>query len=692
MGWTKRPDNIEFAELYKAILADFLAIYPADHLEVMRDSKRIALELQSRGLPFFTMDLPDMGKILDRSLAEGRLIDHNVPCFGRKWKTSPIPKLFSGFWIRLFDRSGHIREDIDPDVVFYLRTLLYACKKLNLDCKPERVYDAVKEYFDVDDSLPPPNEGIWNYPFDTEPQRPLALLCDVTGISPGGRRRVGQLVFEAPNRNEGSDPPRGSDSYAVLAHCQRTAGRLAVHLGSFDPEQTVGRHGPGAVSEVLAGGTKYVFPSWGLRLEEFFPWDYHGVTTVDNFLQDSSPIPDLLPAFEEAASKLCAVPKTQKGPRLIASEPVCNQWIQQGLARLLRERVASSPMGFSIDFFDQEPSRKAALDASRHGRRSTIDLSSASDRMSCWLVESMFRSNLSLLRLMAACRTRFLTNPLDKKSPSLLKLRKFASMGSALTFPVQSIVFTMLAIGVGSFLNPKKSVRKLAREVRVFGDDIIIPNSWVETFVDVLSIVGLKVNQSKTFTKGNFRESCGMDAWMGYDVTPPYIRWPSAELVSRSAVGYVAVSNNFFLKGLWRTAAWLDDAATWMRKLPVVNHRAAALGRATFCNGLDPLLKLVWDKDTQQMGVNLWRVIPRRSKSYQVTNPNGMMEYSVNNLLAIQSSQELWNESSWKRMLAPKEVFFPLSTLHELPPDGSTAVMRRRWMPVAALSAAADRG
>ena len=680
MRETKRPDNIEFAELYKAILADYLAIYPADQLEVTRDSKRVALELRSRGLAFLTLDLPEMGKVLDRSLSEGRLVDHSVPCFGARWNTSPIPRLFSGFWIRLFERSGQLREDIDPDVVFYLRTLLYACKKLNLECKPKRVFDAVKEYFDVESQLSPDHHDRW----DEDPSRadpgPSDSVPHGNGELPSfmgyqmGDRRVSQ--DQASSCLVMGDHGRIAELYA---HVVRRARHIVSDLGYFDPAETQGRHGPGAVSEGLQFGTKYMFPTWSPRLEALFPWDAYGVTTVDNFLEGSLPVNELMPREEESASKLIAVPKTQKGPRLIASEPVCNQWVQQGVADLLRQRVASSVLGLSIDFFDQEPSRQDALAASRHGRRSTIDLSSASDRLSLKLVDDMLAGNQSLLSMLAACRTRYLTNPIDKKHPKLLKLRKFASMGSALTFPVQSIVFTILAIGVGSFLHPKASNRMLASRIRVFGDDIILPNKWVETYCELLAHVGLKVNLSKTFTRGNFRESCGMDAWMGYDVTPPYVRWPSAELNSRSAVGYVAVANNFFIKGLWRTAEYLETAANWVRKLPVVNVRAAALGRATFCPGLDPATKVTWNRDTQQWGVRLYRVKNPTPRSYQVDNPNGFMEYTTCRKA---------HSYSWQDLLFPKEVYFPLSTLHELPPDGSRSVIRRGWTPLAALSAA----
>jgi len=679
MRETKRPETIRFVELYEAILTDYLTVYPTDRLEVMRDNKRIALELRSRGLSFLTIDLPDMGKVLDQSLAKGRLLDHRVPCFGARWKRSNIPKLFSGLWIRLFERSGQLREDIDPNVILFLRTLLYTCKKLNLECKPKRVYDAVKEYYDVDLNLPPPISENWSRLSDSSATREYVTLADA--VAPGMGRSAnseGQTSEFHDASRSGPEPGRvGGDE--ILAHIQRTAGRIVSSFGLFDPYELRCKHGPGAVSEGLAWKTKYVFPSWSPRLESFFPWDYHGVTTVDNFLENGIPIPGLLPSEEESASKLAAVPKTQKGPRLIAAEPVCNQWIQQGLADVLRERVGASTLGLCIDFFDQNPSREAALDASRHGRRSTIDLSSASDRLSCRLVEAVFRSNKSLLVLMSACRTRFLANPIDKRSPKLIELRKYASMGSALTFPVQSIVFAILAIGVGSFLTGRRDLRKLAKEVRVFGDDIILPNSWVDTYVGVLHRLGLKVNLSKTFTEGNFRESCGMDAYAGSDVTPAYVRWPSPGLFSRSAIGYVAVTNNFFLKGFWHTAAYLESAASWMRKLPAVNFRAAALGKASFCKGIDPGLKLSWDKDTQQDGVYLFRVKRRPGRPYQVTNPNGMMEYSVRNR---------GTDYSWKNLFSNREGWLPLSSFLDLPPDGSAAVIRRGWIPSAVLSTA----
>jgi hypothetical protein len=259
-----------------------------------------------------------------------------------------------------------------------------------------------------------------------------------------------------------------------------------------------------------------------------------------------------------------------------------------------------------------------------------------------------------------------------------MKLNKFASMGSALTFPVQSIVFAIIAIGVGSYLHPRRDLASIAQEVRVFGDDIIVPVDWVALLRSILERVGLKINESKTFSEGNFRESCGMDAFMGHDVTPAYLRWPSTELVHRSAVGYVAVSNNFFSKGFWHTAKYLDEAASWMRKLPAVGAKAVALGRLTFCKGVDPTLRSVWDENTQQWCYRVFCVKSRvKPRTYSADNPNGMMEYHVRSRA---------NTYSWHEKLFAKDGYMPLSTWLDLPPDGTGAVIRSRRVPAALMS------
>jgi hypothetical protein len=539
---TTRPTTIDFLKCLGSVLQDWLDIHPEDHEEVKRDLQRIAFEYERRGLPFFTIDLPAIGKILDRSMDDGRLVRSTAPHMRRRWKGKPIPRLFSGLWLRLFTLDGLLREDADPTALAFLRTLCLLYKKVRLDCSPKNVRKAVDEYYEIESKLPPAPQW-WEDGAKPDPHK-LGSLEDCLRRSHWDNQG---LEFVPPYYEGQEQEPRH-----IYAAVQLIADRLVVNLPFIEDSDLRPKHGPGAVSEKPEGGYKFNFPSWSPRLEAVLPFLEFGTHSPDSILEGSLPV--LFPKLEETASKLIAVPKTQKGPRLIASEPICNQWMQQAVAIQLRKDVMAHPvLKHSIDFFDQEPSRVAALEASRDGSRATIDLSSASDRLTCWLVQRVFRRNVRLLELLAATRTVYLRNPTFVHAPKLVKLKKFASMGSALTFPVQSIVFAILAIGYGSAVTGR-DVGDCAKQVRVFGDDMIVPKAWVAGFSELLENLYLKVNRDKTYGTGLFRESCGMDAWNGYDVTPAYIRYTTVAHNNRSSLGLLYVINNSWIKGYWRLA------------------------------------------------------------------------------------------------------------------------------------------
>jgi len=106
-------------------------------------------------------------------------------------------------------------------------------------------------------------------------------------------------------------------------------------------------------------------------------------------------------------------------------------------------------------------------------------------------------------------------------------LRSFAPMGSAVCFPVESVIFWALA--VSSIWNSENTLdcegRRLIEEsVYVFGDDIIIPTKYAQQVMDDLTLFGLKFGPEKCFTKGPFRESCGCNAFDGERIEPVMIK------------------------------------------------------------------------------------------------------------------------------------------------------------------------
>jgi len=82
-------------------------------------------------------------------------------------------------------------------------------------------------------------------------------------------------------------------------------------------------------------------------------------------------------------------------------------------------------------------------------------------------------------------------------------MKKFAPQGSATTFPVQTIVFSILAIAAVIYsLNQKVTSQTLARaagQVQVFGDDTLVPSYAGKAYVELLTYCGLSVNYSKTY-------------------------------------------------------------------------------------------------------------------------------------------------------------------------------------------------
>jgi hypothetical protein len=255
------------------------------------------------------------------------------------------------------------------------------------------------------------------------------------------------------------------------------------------------KHGPGAVSERLKNWEKSQFPYWSDKLEVLFPFELCGKSAGND--RDR-------PINHELASRLIWVPKTYKGPRLIAAEPASHQWCQQSILSFMNEQFKKHFKGFFIDLRDQSKSNDLVLSASRDRSLATVDLSDASDRLSCWTVERALRRNPSLLHHLHAARTRLLSDNISQE-PSFLKLKKFASQGTATTFPVQSLVFLIIALTAS--VNGKitwTKLWKLRNQVRVFGDDIILPTPGYERLIRIMDLLGLKVNVAKSYAHGHF--------------------------------------------------------------------------------------------------------------------------------------------------------------------------------------------
>jgi hypothetical protein len=317
---------------------------------------------------------------------------------------------------------------------------------------------------------------------------------------------------------------------------------LSRLLDSFDPKDIVPRHGPGAVATKQQLWSKYLWTNVSAKITERYPLDeyfYACLGHVCDRYRDIA-ITDLdLPA------KVILVPKDSRGPRLISCEPVDYQWIQQGLGRALVRHVESHWLTkHNVFFSNQQTNRFGALLGSLNGEYATLDLKEASDRITVSLVRLLFPEHISMYLL--SCRSSSTVLP----DGTVLPLQKFAPMGSALCFPIMALC--IWAILTAPLVSDTESDTR--EGIAVYGDDVIVPSHYVGDAIELLEAFGLKVNRAKSCIKGFFRESCGMDAFKGSDVTPTRLRtvWSSSPS-PESYTSWIAYANSFWDKKYYHT-------------------------------------------------------------------------------------------------------------------------------------------
>jgi hypothetical protein len=245
-----------------------------------------------------------------------------------------------------------------------------------------------------------------------------------------------------------------------------------------------GKHGPGAV----AGGER--------GLEKWLFNQIPGINDRMYRIQDDLILPVCPEPGIDAARALC-VPKDFRGPRVICAEPKEFQFGQQGLKEILYEHLNNHYLTRKhIDFDDVSRNRAACFNT----ELATIDLKDASDNLSLELARLLMPRHL--FRLLTRYRSRGV-----KVNGTIIRPRTFATMGSALCFPIQTLIFLSICKGVQWFVNRVKTREK--SPVFVFGDDIIVSRSIAPLVMEVLEAAGLVVNTAKTAIHELVKESCG---------------------------------------------------------------------------------------------------------------------------------------------------------------------------------------
>jgi hypothetical protein len=532
-----------------------------------RDVTTVTSRTEHEGLSFLAISLSDFGKAVQKWLDQGHVVPSDVPSFARgSGRLTGLPRFLSGFLGLVFcPVSGVLLDDPDIEAIYAIRQLTLMFSKISLPetrlingshqvVTPDRERLAMSEFIQCEQEVRF-NDSILD-PLYKEDFRRMSLVL------------FGDLFDDLEK---------------------------SLSLG-----QVIPKHGPGTVADRLTSNGKWNQRTWTTRLQSVFPADdflfsspnictdivtdhTYSVSATSRCYNRGVVSVDLLEPGSEIPVRVVTVPKTLKSPRIIAIEPTCMQYMQQGLQLLIRDRLRKNDFLSSvIGIDDQEPNRVLARSGSLSGELATLDLSEASDRVSNQHVRDLFSEWPLLLEAIQATRSR----KADVPGHGVIRLAKFASMGSALCFPVEAMVFlTIIFLGIereSSSPLCQNSIKEYSDRVRVFGDDIIVPRDHVLSVVDELYTFGHRVNISKSFWSGRFRESCGREYYDGHDVSIVKVRrtLPTQRQDASGVISMVALRNQLYWAGLWQSARWLDSYITnLIRHFPNVAPTSPVLGR-----------------------------------------------------------------------------------------------------------------
>lgn len=342
---------------------------------------------------------------------------------------------------------------------------------------------------------------------------------------------------------------------------------LKLWLPEIGSDGIHGRFGPGAVEE-----------QWphGLRFVRLLQWVNSGGAEFEDLPFGHADV-------DADICRLCAVPKDYAKDRLITVEPAYATFVQQRVRRLLLESVHQGPLrGTAMDlgYTDgQAIQRRFARKGSRTGKLATLDLSDASDRVSWAAVQAVFPP--WVLSHLWYSRTPFFSAPTIGVLASRMEM--FAGMGNATTFIVETLFFSAYVV---AFCN----TFGFRPWVSTFGDDIVTTSEAAEALLERGITPFFKINPAKSFVGAQrLRESCGIFAYEGYDVTVPKIDGYPDSYVGALGVAdlhaRLSSSTDIFQLALASRIAQVGLLPNWpfrVHRYPSVERRTRSPGNQSF--------------------------------------------------------------------------------------------------------------
>lgn len=472
---------------------------------MQRDISYVSKRHAKEGLAFLTDSLPRLGKALHSALLGNT--DKLRSSGFQSDEDSILPTFLNGLFKLVLSADGGVLPGASPQAIRWISQICFVFYKLDLpipDSKKRPVLDAFVQ---------------------TE-------------------RELDEVVTYLSELKDALTPEAlalGSRQLPIIRVLQCARNLLAEVFRDFRLDDCYPCHGPGAVAGREQPWEKWHWTAIPARTHCVFPLEGNFYSSFDDLNARAG---WFLPETELSA-RVILVPKDSRGPRLISSEPKEFQYLQQGVMRNMVQIMEKHPLTRNSVFFtNQRPNQVAALLASERGVRSdgysTLDLKEASDRVTLVLAELLLPEQV--FRALYAVRSNRTVMPDGQE----IVLKKHAPMGSATCFPTMAAcIWAILTAGYATvvandphlrryrvkkgeksiWLSPRfsKATMYELEGIHVYGDDVVVPIDYTDTATALLTRVGLVLNPDKCCTNGFFRESCGVDAFKGVNVTPQRI-------------------------------------------------------------------------------------------------------------------------------------------------------------------------
>jgi len=505
---------------YKQIIAALLSDVQTSHSEVFTPralrltTQKVVERITREGQSFLTKTLPRLGKALNRALTGEVMLDAAEVAF-ESLPNSKLPKFMGELFRLIFSHDGRVLPEPCVRSIKTLQQILFVYYKYELPYHSDDEQAVLTKFERTEQEIQAYSEK-------------FAWMADYLDSHPLDYTPIKEVKYRRVVRKA-----------RIL---------LSRVFANFDHRDIHPRHGPGAVATRERLWEKYQWTSISPRIVDSYPLDEYFYASLGHFCDTYKDLTSL--QFKENPARVILVPKDSRGPRLISCEPVDFQWVQQGLGRAMSKHVESHPLTrWNVNFTNQQPNQIGALLGSLNGSYATLDLNEASDRVTVGLVRLLFPE--PLLGALMNCRSQSTTLPCGK----ILKLTKYAPMGSALCFPVLALTtWAILSAGLSDACVSRESRKATQERILVYGDDVIVPTAHAANAIELLEAFGLKVNRDKSCTSGFFRESCGMDAYRGVSVTPVRFRtvWSSSRC-PHVYTSWIAYANHLYARQYFNT-------------------------------------------------------------------------------------------------------------------------------------------